>query len=248
MENLLLNGDCIELMKLIPDKSIDMICADLPYATTKNKWDILIPFDLLWNQYERIIKDNGAIILFGQGIFSAKLILSKKELYKYTIIWEKTTPTGHLNSHRMPLRSHEDILVFYKKPPVYNPQKTYGHTRKVSSSHHKRNSKKTTNYGDHGLTSYDSTERFPKSVWKFATDKQKSKLSPTQKPVKLIEELIKTYSNIGDIILDSTSGSSTTAIACINTDRKYICMELDEHFFEISKERIKNHMDGINNI
>lgn len=241
MENILLKGDCIELMKDIPDKSIDMICTDLPYNLTKNKWDILIPFDLLWEQYERIIKDNGAIILFGQGIFSAKLILSNEKLYRYTIIWEKTTPTGFLNANRMPLRSHENIEIFYKNLPTYHPQKSKNHPRKISSSLHKRNSTKTTNYGEHGLTSYDSTERFPKSIWTFSTDKQKSKLSATQKPVKLIEELIKTYSNEGDLILDSTAGSGTTAIGCINTNRRYILMEKDDIEFEKMYNRIESY-------
>lgn len=231
-------GDSIEEMKLIPDKSIDFICCDLPYEKTKNKWDSLIPFQPLWEQYERIIKDNGCIALFGQDKFSAKLMLSNEKLHRYNLIWEKTTPTGHLNAKKMPMRSHEDILIFYKKLPVYNPQKTIGHERKVITAKHKRNSKKSTNYGEHGLTTYDSTERYPKSVWKFATDKQKEALHPTQKPILLLEELIKTYSNEGDTVLDNAFGSGTTAIACINTNRNFIGIDNDDNYFNIAKKRV----------
>jgi site-specific DNA-methyltransferase (adenine-specific) len=234
----LIKGECLVEMSGIPDKSVDVILADLPYAQTQNPWDKMLPLDLLWAQYKRIIKDSGIIILFGQGVFSAKLILSNEKMYRYTIIWEKTTPTGHLNAKRMPLRNHEDILVFYSKLPTYNPQKTTGHERKVSSSTHKRNCTETENYGKHELTSYDSTERYPKSVWKFATDKQKSALHSTQKPLKLIEELIKTFSNEGDIVLDNTMGSGTTGEACINLKRNFIGMELDPLIFQIAESRI----------
>jgi site-specific DNA-methyltransferase (adenine-specific) len=211
-------------------------------GVTKNKWDSIIPLDKLWKQYERIIKSNGAIILFGQDKFSARLMMSNEKLHRYNLIWEKTTPTGHLNAKRMPLRSHEDILVFYKKLPYYNPQKTSGHERKVSTAEHKKNSKKTTNYGEHGLTTYDSTERYPKSVWKFATDKQKEALHPTQKPVSLLEELIKTYTNKGDLVLDNCAGSATTGIACINTNRNYILMENEEKYVKISENRISKRL------
>jgi DNA modification methylase len=145
-------GDCLDVMKLIDDASIDLILCDLPYGVTKNKWDSVIDLKMLWAEYERVIKTNGAIVLFGQDKFSAKLMLSNEKLHRYNLIWEKTTPTGHLNAKKMPLRSHEDILVFYKKLPTYNPQKTTGHKRKVSTAQHKRGSKKTTNYGEHGLT------------------------------------------------------------------------------------------------
>lgn len=236
----LINGDCLQIMQSIPDKSVNVILADLPYAQTKNSWDIMIPIESLWTEYKRIITDNGIIILFGQGIFSAKLILSNPQMYKYTIIWEKTTPTGFLNAKKMPLRSHEDILIFYNKLPTYNPQKTTGHVRKVSSASHKQNSKKTENYGKHELTSYDSTERYPRSVWKFATDKQKSALHSTQKPLKLIEELIKTYSNEGNMVLDNTMGSGTTGEACVNLNRNFIGIELDTTIFNIASNRIHN--------
>ena len=240
MLNTVINGDCLDIMSMIDDESIDMVLCDLPYGVTKNKWDSVIDLELLWKQYSRIIKRNGVIILFGQDKFSAKLMLSNTKMHRYNLIWEKTTPTGHLNAKRMPMRSHEDILIFYKKLPTYNPIKTTGHKRKVSSSEHKRNSKKTTNYGVHDLTGYDSTERYPKSILKFSTDKQKEALHCTQKPVALCEYLIKTYSNEGDLILDNTAGSGTTAIACINTNRNYIMIEKEKEYFDIIEKRIEN--------
>jgi len=243
-KNNIYQGDCLELMKSIDDKSIDLICTDHPYGSTRNKWDIIIPFELLWEQYERIIKDDGAIVLFANGMFTAKMMLSNEKMWRYNIIWQKTTATGHLNAKKMPLRSHEDICVFYKKPPTYNPQKTFGHERKVSTAKHKRNSKQTTNYGEYGLTSYDSTERYPKSVWTFVTDKQKSALHPTQKPILLIEEIIKTFSNEGDLVLDSCAGSSTTAIASINTGRDWIMMEKETEYYDKSIIRIKERLEN----
>jgi site-specific DNA-methyltransferase (adenine-specific) len=227
-------------MKDIPDKSIDCIITDLPFGQTqRNKWDVMIPFEPLWEQYKRITKENAAIILFGNGMFTAELMMSNRKMWKYNLIWEKTQPTGHLNAHRMPLRNHEDICIFYQKQPTYNPQKTTGHIRKVSKAEHKKNCKMTTDYGEHGFTTYDSTERYPKSVWKFAKDTQKSALHPTQKSLALIEELVKTYSNKDDVILDSCMGSGTTGVAALNLDRKFIGMELDENYFNIAEKRIK---------
>ena len=231
-------GDCLDVMKLIDNASIDLILCDLPYGVTKNKWDSVIDLKKLWGEYERVIKTNGAIVLFGQDKFSATLMLSNAKLHRYNLIWEKTTPTGHLNAKKMPLRSHEDILVFYKKLPTYNPQKTTGHKRKVSTAQHKRGSKKTTNYGEHGLTTYDSTERYPKSVLKFATDKQKVALHPTQKPLDLMEYLIATYSNEGETILDNCAGSGTTGLAAKNLNRNYIMIENDENNYKVCIERV----------
>lgn len=203
--NKIYNEDCLDGMQKIDDKSIDLICTDLPYGqTARNKWDSVIPFEPLWEQYERIIKDNGAIILFGNGMFTADLMQSNRKLWRYNIIWEKTQPSGYLNANKMPLRKHEDICVFYKKLPTYNPQKTSGHPRKVSKTEHKR----------------------------------KSALHPTQKPVALIEEIIKTYTNSGDLVLDSAAGSCTTAVAAINTGRNYICFEKDKEFYEIGCKRV----------
>ena len=234
-------GDCLELMDNIPDKSVDAIITDLPYQQTqRNKWDVMIPFEPLWKQYKRVIKDNGAIILFANGMFTAELMMSNKSMWKYNLIWEKTQPTGFLNAKRMPLRNHEDICVFYKKLPTYNPQMTTGHKRKVSKAEHKVNCKNTTDYGEYGLTTYDSTERYPKSVWKFAKDIQKSALHPTQKPVALVEELIKTYTNQGETVLDSCMGSGTTGVAAKNLGRRFIGIELDKGYFEIAKNRLKS--------
>lgn len=238
--NAIIHGDCLEIMPEFLPASIDMILCDLPYEKTQNNWDILIDPDTLWYQYERIIKDNGCIILFGHGMFTAQMMMSNQKLHRYNIIWQKTTPTGFLNAGRMPLRTHEDLMVFYKKLPKYNPQKTYDHPRKVSTSHHQRNSKITTNYGKHKPKTYDSTERFPTSILTFKTDKQKSALHPTQKPVALCEYLIKTYTDKGDIVLDNCIGSGTTAVACINASRKYIGIEKDIKYVEIARERIKN--------
>ena len=237
-------------MKRIPDKQIDMILCDLPYGvTSRNKWDSQLPLVDLWQEYKRIIKDNGAILLFAQGMFTAKLMTSNPEMWRYNLIWEKTQPTGFLNAKRMPLRSHEDICVFYKKLPTYNPQKTTGHIRKVSSAEHKRNCKETTDYGKHNFVSYDSTERYPLSVLKmpqdidtvitFSKDTQKEALHPTQKPIALCEYLIKTFSNEGDLILDNCMGSGTTGVAAMNTNRDFIGIELDKNYYNIALNRIR---------
>ena len=236
-------ADCEYLMPKIIDGSVDMICADLPYGTTKNRWDVIIDPEMLWQNYWRMLKPNGCVVLFGQDKFTAQMMMSSKH-HRYNLIWQKTSPTGFLNSKRMPLRDHEDMMIFYKKLPTYNPQKTTGHPRKVSTAEHKRDSKKTTNYGEHNLKTYDSTERYPKSVWKFKTDKQKSAIHPTQKPVALIEELIKTYTNEGETVLDNTAGSMTTGIACINTNRKYILIESDPEIYEKGLARLQSHIDS----
>ncbi|WP_430597535.1 DNA-methyltransferase [Enterococcus sp. AZ177] len=232
-------------MQQIPDKSIDMILCDLPYGTTQNKWDTIIPLNPLWRQYERIVKDNGAIVLTGCQPFTSQLIMSNPKLYRYELIWQKTTATGHLNAKKMPMRAHENILVFYKKLPTYNPQMTTGHKRKISTARHKRNSKKSTNYNDYELSSYDSAERYPRSVMTYATDKQKSVIHPTQKPVALFEYLIKTYTNEGEVVFDGCSGSGTTAVAAINTNRKFLCMEKEKEYFDKSVERIMKAGDSL---
>jgi len=235
-------GNCLELMENIPDSSVDMILCDLPYNMTKNDWDCVFPLNHLWLQYNRIIKDNGAILLFGSGHFTVDLINSADNCgikWRYNLIWRKTTHTGFLNANRQPLRIHEDVCVFYKAQPTYNPQKTTGHARKVSTAYHKRNCKKTSDYGEHELRTYDSTERYPTSVLTFSTDKQKAAFHPTQKPVALLEYLVKTYTNPGEIVLDNCMGSGSTGVACANTGRKFIGIELDKHCFEIAEKRIE---------
>lgn len=231
-------GDCLELMKNIPDKSVDLILADLPYGVTKNKWDSPLDLKLLWAEYERIIRDNGAIILFGQDKFSARLMLSNEKLHRYNIIWQKTGVSSPFNAEKMPLRSHEDILVFYKSLPTYNPQKTTGHPRKVSLTSHGKNDNSSSNYGKTVKKNYDSTERYPRSVWTFKNDKQKSSLHPNQKPLDLTIELIKTYSNEADIVLDNVCGSGTTGEGCQKTNRNFILMEKDPEIFQIACKRV----------
>ena len=231
-------GVCLELMKNIPDKSVDCIITDLPYGTTQCKWDTIIPFEPLWRQYNRIIKDNGAIVLFGTEPFSSHLRLSNLKNYKYDWIWDKVKGTGFLNAKRQPMRNHELISVFYKKQCIYNPQKTYGHKMKKS---YRSKDLQTDVYGEmKNDYTYESTERYPRSIQVFSTDTQNSSLHPTQKPVALIEYLIKTYTNEGELVFDSCMGSGTTGVACINTNRRFIGIELDNNYFKIAKERIEN--------
>lgn len=237
LENKILNCDCLEGMKLIEDKSIDMILCDLPYGTTQNKWDSVIPFELLWKQYERIIKDNGAIVLFSAEPFTSQLINSNKKLFRYDIIWKKTHPKGHLNAKRMPLRSHEIICVFYKKLPTYNPIMRKGKYRMKGGNNA---SDGTRCYGKSQSYQSWNDEYYPTSVIEFSNANQLNKLHPTQKPIELMEWFIKTYSNEGDLILDNCIGSGTTAIACINTNRRFIGMESDKDYYNITKERIEN--------
>ena len=229
-------GDCLELMNNIPDKSVDCIITDLPYGTTQCKWDTIIPFEPLWKQYNRIIKDNGAIVLFGTEPFSSHLRLGNLKNYKYDWIWDKVKGTGFLNAKRQPMRNHELISVFYKKQCTYNPQKTYGHKMKKS---YRSKDLQTDVYGEmKNDYTYESTERYPRSIQVFSTDTQNSSLHPTQKPVALIEYLIKTYTNDGELVFDSCMGSGTTGVACINTNRRFIGIELDNNYFEIAKNRI----------
>ena len=234
-------GDCLEVMKDIDDKSIDMILADLPYGTTHCKWDSPIDLNLLWIQYKRIIKDNGVIVLFAQTPFDKILGCSNIEWLKYEWIWEKTQATGHLNAKKAPMKAHENILVFYHKQPTFNPIKTQGHPRKVSTAHHKRNTSTGQIYSKcDNFSDYDSTERYPRSVQVFASDKQKLNLHSTQKPLALCEYLIKTYTNEGDIVLDNVAGSGTTLLASKNLNRNFIGIEKDEKFYNIINSRIND--------
>ena len=237
MEVKLINGDCIIEMNNIPDKSIDMILCDLPYGMTKNKWDIVIPFDKLWEQYNRVIKDNGAIILFGNNPFTAELILSNKKYFRYTLVWEKNKFSDFLNSKRKPMKIHEDIVIFYKKQPTYNPQLVVGepYTRWNTQS----SVDKQTNYGKikENVVKNDGT-RLPTTVLKF--NRKERPIHPTEKPVELLEWLIKTYTNEGDTILDNCMGSGSTGVACKNTNRNFIGIELDTNYFNIAKNRIEN--------
>jgi len=239
----LYNGDCLEVMDQLIDEGVkvDAIITDPPYGTTACKWDSIIPVDKMWKRLKLLRRDRVPIVLFGSEPFSSFLRISNIKEFKYDWIWEKTTATGFLNAKRMPMKANELISLFYKKQCLYNPQKTIGHKRKVSTAQHKRNSVKTESYGKHDLADYDSTERFPRTVVKFKNDKQKSSLHPTQKPVLLMEYLIKSYTNENDIVLDFTMGSGTTGTACKNLNRKFIGIEKDEAYFNIAKERINNN-------
>ena len=236
----LYQGDCLDVMdRLIKEGvKVDMVLADMPYGTTQNKWDAVIPLDKLWERLNKITKPNTAILLFAQTPFDKVLGCSNLKMLKYEWIWEKTTATGHLNAKKMPMKAHENILVFYKKLPIYNPQKTYGHTPVHSYTKHQDDGN---NYGKTaiGISGGGSTERYPRSVQVFKTDKQKCSLHPTQKPVELLEYLIKTYTNEGDLVLDFVMGSGSTGVACLNTNRRFIGIELDEKYFNIAVERLK---------
>jgi len=224
-------------MKYIDDKSIDMILCDLPYGTTKNKWDTIIDLKSLWIQYKRIIKDNGAIVLTAQTPFDKVLGSSNLEWLKYEWIWQKDQGTGHLNAKKMPLKNHENILVFYKNVPTYNPQMIGEEIRKVKRS---GNQLKTTNYGTFiELSESEYKGRYPTTIQKFGRDKEK--LHPTQKPIELFSYLINTYTNKEEIVLDNCIGSGTTAIACLNTNRQYIGIEKDNKYYELANKRIEEY-------
>lgn len=231
-----LHGDCLLLMEDIPDGSVDMVLSDLPYGTTNCSWDSIINLQKLWGQYKRIVKKNGAICLFAQSPFDKVLGCSNLEMLRYEWIWEKSSATGHFNAKKMPLKAHENILVFYRELPTYNFIKTSGHVRKTA---HKRITLNSEVYHDNTqATFYDSTERYPRSVIKFKSDKQTNNLHPTQKPLALCEYLIETYSNIGDTILDNAAGSGTTGEACKNLDRNCTLMETEQKYIDIINKRI----------
>lgn len=237
----LYNGDCLELMKDIPDGSIDMILCDLPYGTTACSWDTIVPFDKLWGQYNRIIKDNGVIALFGQEPFSSYLRLSNIKYYRYDIYWEKERLTNINQVKRRVGKTIETISIFYKKQCTYNPQmiKYEG----VPRTNKVKNGKlgKLTDDKEKSVIEYiDTGWRYPTQLWKYNRDILKSNLHPTQKPVKLCENLIKTYTNENCIVLDNCMGSGSTGVACKNTNRKFIGIELDRKYFDIAKERIEN--------
>jgi len=244
-------------MKNIDNKSVDLILCDLPYGqTARNKWDIIIPFNELWMHYERIIKDNGAMIFTGKQPFTSMMIMSNPKHYKYNLVWRKNLKTGNLNARKMPMGSYEDIMIFYKKSPTYNPQKI-PRTFQVPSGNTKNS--KTTNYGKQkeeyidrqsdwlmpddvidyeDAYSLDALELENEMLYIKCVHNSSGKLHPTQKPVELFEYLIKTYTNEGDLVLDNCIGSGTTAIACLNTNRNYIGIEKEEKYFNIANERI----------
>ena len=234
-------GDCLALLKDVESQSVDLVFADMPYGTTRCRWDIPINLDVLWPELKRVTKKNAAILLFAQTPFDKVVGASNLKMLRYEWIWEKNNATGHLNSKRMPMKAHENILVFYRKLPTYNPQKTTGHAKKAAT----RNGNGGECYGvQNKITRYESTERYPRSVLRFATDKYQKNLHPTQKPERLLEYLIKTYSNECDLVLDFCMGSGSSGVAAKRLQRSYIGFELDNDYFEIARDRIERVNTG----
>ena len=232
----LYNDECIKIMEDIDDESVDMILCDLPYGCTKNKWDIIIPFDELWKNYNRIIKKNGAIVLFGSQPFTSQLIMSNTKYFRYCLVWEKNKFSDFLNAKRKPMKTNEDICLFYKKQPTYNPQYTYGEPYKRWNT--QKAVDKQTNYGGHKKNVAESKDgkRLPTTVLKF--NRVERPKHPTQKPTDLLEWLIKTYTNENELVLDNCMGVGSTGVACKNVNRSFIGIELEEEYFKIAKSQI----------
>lgn len=227
-------GDCMEIMRDLPDASVDMILCDLPYGTTQNKWDAVIPFGPLWDEYKRICK--GAIVLTAAQPFTSALVMSAPEMFKYAWVWDKVNrPTGHLNAKKQPMRQTEDVLVFYRAQPTYNPQMTDGEPYIATGS------KKSGNYGaQKPTTTVCDGKRYPRNLLAISADERGTvgRVHPTQKPVALMEYLIRTYTNEGELVMDNTMGSGTTGVACVNTARRFIGIERDPEYFKIAERRI----------
>ena len=233
----LYQGDCLEVMdKLIEEGvKVDMILADPPYGTTRNKWDSIIPLNEMWKMLDKLVKPNGAIVLFAQTPFDKALGASNLKMLRYEWIWDKKLGTGHLNAKKMPMKQHENILVFYKKLPTYNPQMREG------QPYHKTPSSTTSsNYGKQiAMGGTSNGERYPISILEFSNANRNNRLHPTQKPVDLLEYLIKTYTNKGELVLDFVMGSGSTGVAALNINRRFIGIELDRNYFNIAKQRIE---------
>jgi site-specific DNA-methyltransferase (adenine-specific) len=240
MLNQIINADCFDVFPDVPDGSIDMIFCDLPYGTTRSPWDSVIPFNRLWAAYERMIKANGAIVLFAKAPFDKALAASNMRLFRYEWIWEKNKATGHLNAEKMPLQAHENILVFYKRPPIYNPQMSQGH--KPMNAATTRHTSSVYGEGKSTPNNAGTTERFPRSVLHFPVVNQDDteRIHPNQKPVELCEYFIKTYTNPGETVLDNCGGSCTTAVAAARTGRNYIVIEKDPEYAAGGQRRIEN--------
>lgn len=247
-KNKIYKMDCIKGMQLIKDKSIDMILCDLPYGTTHCEWDKIIPFDKLWEQYERIIKDRGAIVLTASQSFTTNLIISNFKLFRYEWIWKKNTCTGFQNAKKMPLKSHENICVFYKKLPTYNPQGLIRIDKKIKSKPTKGGRILLGDeYSRVQALNKDYIQEFqnyPKSILEI--NKENYNIHPTQKPVELFEYLVRTYTNENELVLDNCMGSGTTAIACINSNRNFMGFEKNDKYFKLANERIKEHINNRN--
>jgi site-specific DNA-methyltransferase (adenine-specific) len=253
--NQVFEGDCLEYMKLLPDNSIDMVLCDLPYGITQNKWDSLIPLDKLWKQYKRVVKANGAIVLTSHGIFTAILIMSNPSMFKYKWIWEKSKATNFLNAKKQPLRKHEDVCVFYKKQPTYNPQMITGTPYDKGI----RKNQLSGSYGDFLPVHVQSNgERYPTDIVYFKTAESEGKgevIHPTQKPVEMGRYFVRTYSNPGDVILDNTSGSGSFVVAALLEGRNFVAIEKNKNvalfknkeidYIEATKQRLHKAWDSM---
>lgn len=249
----LIQGDCIEKMKDIPDGSVDMVLTDPPYGTTACKWDSVIPFDAMWEQMKRVTKKNGAIVLFGSQPFTSALVMSNPKMFKYEWVWEKSNPSNISQANRAPLKYHENIVVFYREPPVYNKQliprmesgkkviKDY-QKRRITFKHGATEHNQKFKTDEYNANRYDINYKNPSTVIYFKSERCHPRLHPTQKPVPLMEYLIKTYTNEGETVLDFTMGSGTTGVACVNLNRDFIGIELDPEYFEIAEKRINENL------
>lgn len=243
----LIQGDCLVEMRNIPDKSVDMVLCDLPYEVlnknNKNaQWDRHLPLDKTWEQYERIVKDNGAIVLFAQGMFTAQLMMSNPKLWRYNLVWDKVLSSGFLNAKRMPLRSHEDICVFYRSLPTYNPQMREGkplHSKGVAYKDKELTNNCYGSFGGCDDTRKGCTDKYPTSIICYPKPHPSVAVHPTQKSVELCEWLIKTYTNEGEVVLDNTMGSGSTMVACVDTGRRGIGIEINGDYFAIAEKRVK---------
>jgi DNA modification methylase len=234
----LMHGDCLEIMKLIPAGSVNMVLADPPYGTTACKWDTVIPLEAMWAELKRVIKPNGAIVMTAGQPFTSALVMSNPKMFKYLWVWDKVQGTGFLNAKKQPLRSCEDVCVFYRQQPTYKPQMRTGFKPYRSAKGHHG-----TCYGaDKGAITVSDGSRYPLTRLEFSRDS--GKVHPTQKPVALMEYLIRTYTNEGEIVLDFTMGSGTTGVACVNTGRKFIGIELDQGYFDIATQRINESLEA----
>ena len=245
----LMLGDCLERMKELPDGSVDLVLTDPPYGTTACKWDSVIPLEPMWKELKRIIKPNGAIVLFAAQPFTSVLISSNLKGFKYDWTWRKPKGTGHLNAKKMPMRDKEDIVVFYDKQCVYNPQFTKGTPYKdKAGKNHSDTTSMTDNYGAYTNFRNDNEGlRYPKQVIEFGVV-ERGTVHPTQKPIALMEYLIKTYTNESELVLDFTMGSGTTGVACVNTNRNFIGIERDEGYFKIAEDRIEATVNALNKV
>lgn len=251
--NNVFEGDCLEIMRQLPDNTVDMVLCDLPYGTTQNKWDSVIPLDELWRQYRRIVKDTGAIVLTSQGMFTAELMLSNPKMFRYKWVWEKSKSTNFLNAKKQPLRKHEDVCVFYRKQPVYHPQMVEGKPYDKGI----RKNQLSGSYGDfQPVHVHSDGKRYPTDIVYFKTAESEGKVfHPTQKPVELGRYFVRTYTNPGDVVLDNTSGSGSFLVSALLEGRNFIGMEKNENvalfkkgdidYITVTKQRLRDAWNGM---